>query len=96
MKRVHVNQIICWIVFFLSVFIQEEVAEVQKQLSRAQSALSAAQQQNKRLRASLQENEQNLSELNQQLRDHRQVADDVAVSSPHLSVYSMFMSLPWC
>ncbi|XP_008314710.1 dynein regulatory complex subunit 4-like [Cynoglossus semilaevis] len=61
--------------------LKEEVAEVQKQLSRAQSALSAAQQQNKRLRASLQENEQNLSELNQQLRDHRQVADDVAAAA---------------
>uniref|UniRef100_A0A3P8UM59 Dynein regulatory complex subunit 4 n=1 Tax=Cynoglossus semilaevis TaxID=244447 RepID=A0A3P8UM59_CYNSE len=52
----------------------EEYYSIGEKMGRAQSALSAAQQQNKRLRASLQENEQNLSELNQQLRDHRQAA----------------------
>ncbi|KAG7453692.1 dynein regulatory complex subunit 4-like [Solea senegalensis] len=66
--------------------LKEEAAEVQKQLSAVNSALSAAQQQNKRLRGSLQETQHNLSQLQRQLHDHKQAGDDMVKNSARLKV----------
>lgn len=61
------------------VCVQEELAEVTKQQTRADRELLAAQQENKRLCDSLQEAERKLPELRTQLEEYKQEMAKVKV-----------------
>ncbi|AWP05078.1 putative growth arrest-specific protein 8-like [Scophthalmus maximus] len=66
--------------------LEEEAAEVQKQLLRADHQLSVAQQENRRLRESLQENQQKLPELRLQLQDYNRARAQMVTSRARVKV----------
>ena len=74
-------------------FVQEEAAEVQKQLTRVSKQLSAAQRENKRLRESLHEAEQTLPELQQQLREYNQTKAKLVVREQERTQLGVFVPL---